>query len=73
MRASGLAHLLAISGLHIGLIAGIIFVIVRMGLAAIEPLALRYPIKKWAALTALLGSLCYLLLSGAAYRPNAHS
>ena len=65
MRASGLAHLLAISGLHIGLIAGIIFVIVRMGLAAIEPLALRYPIKKWAALTALLGSLCYLLLSGA--------
>lgn len=65
MRASGLAHLLANSGLHIGLIAGIIFVIVRMGLAAIEPLALRYPIKKWAALTALLGSLCYLLLSGA--------
>ena len=65
MRASGLAHLLAISGLHIGLVAGIIFVVVRLGLAAIEPLALRYPIKKWAAATALLGSLCYLLLSGA--------
>ena len=65
MRASGLAHLLAISGLHIGLVAGIIFVIVRIGLAAIEPLALRNPIKKWAALTALFGSLCYLLLSGA--------
>ena len=65
MRTSGLAHLLAISGLHIGLVAGIIFVVVRLGLAAIEPLALRYPIKKWAAATALLGSLCYLFLSGA--------
>jgi competence protein ComEC len=65
MRASGLAHLLAISGLHVGLVAGIIFVVVRLLLAAIEPLALRYPIKKWAAATALIGSLCYLLLSGA--------
>lgn len=65
MRASGLAHLLAISGLHVGLVAGIIFVVVRLLLAAIEPLALRYPIKKWAALTALAGSFCYLLLSGA--------
>jgi competence protein ComEC len=65
MRASGLAHLLAISGLHVGLVADIIFVVVRLELAAIEPLALRYPIKKWAAATALIGSLCYLLLSGA--------
>ncbi len=65
MRASGLAHLLAISGLHVGLVAGIIFVVVRLLLAAIEPVALRYPIKKWAAATALIGSLCYLLLSGA--------
>jgi len=65
MRASGLAHLLAISGLHIGLVAGIIFVVARLGLALIEPVALRYPIKKWAAATALVGSLCYLLLSGA--------
>jgi competence protein ComEC len=65
MRASGLAHLLAISGLHVGLVAGIIFVVVRFLLALIEPLALRYPIKKWAAAAALLGTLCYLLLSGA--------
>lgn len=65
MRASGLAHLLAISGLHVGLVAGIIFVVVRLLLSAIEPVALRYPIKKWAAVAALVGSLCYLLLSGA--------
>lgn len=65
MRVSGLAHLLAISGLHIGLVAGTIFFAVRLGLALVEPVALRYPIKKWAALAALLGAFGYLLLSGA--------
>ena len=49
MRDAGLAHLLAISGLHVGLIAGFIFFATRGLLALIEPLALRAPIKKWAA------------------------
>lgn len=65
MRDSGLAHLLAISGLHIGLVAGLLFFAVRLGLALIEPVALRYPIKKYAALTAILGAFAYLLISGA--------
>ena len=47
MRDSGLAHLLAISGLHVGLVAGFIFFAARGLLAAIEPVALRMPIKKW--------------------------
>ncbi len=64
MRESGLAHLLAISGLHIGLVAGILFLVVRFGLASIEFLALKYPIKKWAAVIALIGSFFYLLISG---------
>lgn len=64
MRDSGLAHLLAISGLHIGLVATLVFVIVRFILAAIEPLALRTDIKKWAATAALLASFIYLLISG---------
>src|SRR5690606_26786659 len=64
MRDSGLAHLIAISGLNIGLVAGIIFVAVRALLAAVGPLALRYPIKKWAAVLALLGALGYTLLAG---------
>lgn len=64
MRESGLAHLLAISGLHIGLVAGLLFFSVRLCLALWERVALRYPIKKWAALVALLGSLGYLLISG---------
>ncbi len=65
MRDAGLAHLLAISGLHIGLVAGILFFVVRFLLAAIPPVALRYPVKKWAALAALAGAFGYLLMSGA--------
>ena len=65
IRDSGLAHLLAISGLHIGLVAGLVFFLVRALLAAIPSLALRYPIKKWAAVAALAGAFLYLLLSGA--------
>ena len=64
MRDAGLAHLLAISGLHIGLLAGLLFFALRAVLALIEPLALNYPIKKWAAVGALTGAFGYLLLSG---------
>ena len=65
MRASGLAHLLAISGLHVGLVAGIVFFAVRAGLALMPPVALRYPIKKWAAACAIAGALFYALIAGA--------
>ncbi|MEQ8604042.1 MAG: ComEC/Rec2 family competence protein [Marivibrio sp.] len=65
MRDSGLAHLLAISGLHIGMVAGIVFVALRMALASSERLALGYPIKKWAAGAAILTAFVYLLLAGA--------
>ena len=64
MRDSGLAHLLAISGLHVGLVAGFIFFAIRALLALLEPVALRAPIKKWAAAAALFGAAAYLLLSG---------
>lgn len=65
-RDSGLAHLLSISGLHLALVAGILFVGLRTALALWEPVALRQPIKKWAAAAALLGTFGYLLLSGSA-------
>ncbi|MEO1137051.1 MAG: ComEC/Rec2 family competence protein, partial [Pseudomonadota bacterium] len=64
LRDAGLAHLLAISGLHMGLATGLVFFTVRYGLAAIEPIALRFPIKKWAAAAALASGLFYLILSG---------
>ena len=64
LRDSGLAHLLAISGLHVGLVAGILFFTLRGGLAMIEPLALRHPIKKWAAAAVMVGALGYVVLTG---------
>jgi predicted membrane metal-binding protein len=53
------------SGYHMAVVAGIVFFFVRAGLALIPSLANRHPIKKWAALCALIGSALYLLLSGA--------
>jgi competence protein ComEC len=65
MQVAGTAHLLAISGLHLGLVAGTLFFAVRVALALAPPLALRLPAKKVAAGLALLGAFGYLLLSGA--------
>jgi competence protein ComEC len=65
MRASGLAHLISISGLHVGLVAGIVFWALRAALALVEPVALRRPIKKWAAAGALAAAAAYTLLVGA--------
>lgn len=65
MRDSGLAHLLSISGLHVGLVAGIVFIGLRSLLALVPAIALRHPIKKWAAAAALFGTLLYTLLAGA--------
>lgn len=65
MRDSGLAHLLAISGLHIGLVAAILFFGLRFVLALIEPVALRLPIKKLAAGCAFAGAFFYLFMAGA--------
>lgn len=64
LRQSGLAHILAISGLHMALMAGALFWLLRAGLALSAPLTLSIPIKKWAAVLALGGGLFYLLISG---------
>ena len=65
-RQSGLQHLLAIAGLHLGLVGGFVFFTVRAVLALIPYVALRYPIKKIAAAATLVVLACYLMLSGAA-------
>ena len=66
LRAAGLAHVLAISGLHMALFSGTLFWLARAVLAAVPALALRYPVKKWAALVAFSGAAFYLLVSGGA-------
>ena len=66
-RSSGLFHILSISGLHMVIMAGAVFFSVRLLLAAIPAIALRYPIKKWAAAAGIAGALGYLAISGGAF------
>jgi competence protein ComEC len=65
MYVSGLGHVLSISGYHMALVAGVVFFTIRALLALVPGLAMRHPIKKWAAFGALIAAFCYLLLSGA--------
>ena len=65
LRDAGLAHVLAIAGLHMALVGMGLFWLVRAVLAAFPTVALNYPIKKWAALAALAGAVFYLVISGA--------
>lgn len=64
LRASGLAHILAISGLHMGMVAFGIFAVVATGLAMIEPLGRSRDARKPAAIIAMISAVAYLLLSG---------
>lgn len=60
---SGLFHILSISGLHMWLVAGGVFWVVRAMLALVPGLALEWPIRKWSAAAALLAGLFYMLLA----------
>jgi competence protein ComEC len=64
MRASGLGHVLSISGLHMALVAGSAFWLIRALLALSASLALTRPIKKWAAAGGLAVAAFYLGISG---------
>lgn len=66
LRASNLAHLLAISGMHMGILAAFVFASIRYGLALWSYAALRWPAKKIAAAGALFVAAGYLALSGGA-------
>jgi len=66
LRDAGLAHVLAIAGLHMALVGMGLFWSVRALLALFPFAALVWPIKKWAAVAALVGATFYLAISGAA-------
>ncbi len=65
MRELGLAHMLAISGLHVGMVAGVLFFFSRIIMAGFCNFALHHPIKKYAAIIALIGAFLYMLIVGA--------
>ncbi len=64
IREAGIFHIITISGVQMTLVAGIFFVGLRRLLALSPTLALRYPIKKWAAAAAILGAIFYDILTG---------
>lgn len=63
-RDSGLGHMLSVSGLHMSLVGGGVFAGLWLLFALIPKLALFAPIKKWAAIGALLALALYLVVSG---------
>ncbi len=66
-RDAGIFHILSISGLHMAIMGGAVFVALRFVLAAFPYIALHYPIKKWAALGGAVATFAYLLISGGAH------
>ncbi len=64
IREAGIFHIITISGVQMTLVAGILFVVARRLLALSPALALNYPIKKWAAVVAMAGSLLYDIATG---------
>ena len=64
IREAGIFHIITISGVQMTLVAGIIFVVARRLLALSPTLALKYPIKKWAAGVAMAGSVFYDIATG---------
>ncbi len=64
LRRTGTTHLMAISGLHIGLVAGLVFLLVRVLWALPGVTVLRYPAPKAAAVAALGAGAAYAALAG---------
>ena len=64
IREAGIFHIITISGVQMTLVAGIFFIVTRRLLALSPTLALRYPIKKWAAACRMAGSVFYDIATG---------
>jgi competence protein ComEC len=62
---AGLAHILAVAGLHVGIVMGLAFTASRYLLTRRERMALRLPTKPIAAALALAAGVGYALLTGA--------
>ena len=64
LRATGIAHLIAISGLHVGLVAGFGALLARLLHRLFPGFGLRLPLPQSAALMALLAAAGYTALAG---------
>jgi competence protein ComEC len=64
LRATGTSHLVAISGLHVSLVAGLMFWLTQVVWVRCGYLVEHYPARKVAAVTAVIAALLYALLAG---------
>jgi competence protein ComEC len=64
LRATGIAHLIAISGFHVGLVAGFGALLVRGAYRVVPRLGLRRPRRQLEAAAALAAALAYGALAG---------
>jgi competence protein ComEC len=65
MRISGISHILSVSGLHIAMVAGAVFFVLRALMALWPWMALHWPIKKIAAGFAMAAAVFYTLMCAA--------
>jgi len=64
LQRTGTTHLIAISGMNIGLVAGIAFFLMRWLWALPGFTVLRFPAQKAAAISALVAAIAYAALAG---------
>ena len=64
LRGTGTNHLLAISGLHIGLFSGFVFFLGRIGWSLLPCLSTRLPARYFATLLAMVAALGYAGMAG---------
>lgn len=65
LHASGLSHVISVSGLHVGLLGGLMCLVIWKLAALVPVLALRLDAHKIAAVFALCGTGAYCVFTGA--------
>ena len=66
LRVTGIAHLMAISGLHVGMAAGAAYWLALRAWALVPRAALLVPAPQLAGVAAMLAAFAYALLAGLA-------
>ena len=64
MATAGIAHVLSVSGLHLTIVAGGVFWVLRLLLSASDGLARRLSVKRVAAVGGMAAALFYFAISG---------
>jgi competence protein ComEC len=64
MATAGIAHVLSVSGLHLTIVAGGVFWMLRLLLAGFDGIATRISVKRVAAVVGMIAALFYYGISG---------